>query len=308
MEPKAPLVSALDRYRRLGCEYECTLPLIGSGDADARRVIAEILTSNGVPSVARGYSHEPLPAGIDVAVENDSSVRGETVYQGIRWVSVEVKTRILSGPDDWERVVPKMLSILNYLGCRVNASTGHHVHVEVSEVQGRPEIARSLVNVFARFENVLLGCVAPSRRDNHYCRSIADQAAKFARVNCREDLNRVLAGIDRHRTINLQHIGTDSPRVEVRMHQGTLDVDKARYWMRLCLALVGHACRRNCKAAKTPLTDDRKSMEKMLVTLGLKPNSRVYIKVDPELRATGRYLLRRWGHFHRGGSSQQPSV
>lgn len=126
---------------------------------DARRVIASVLTANGIPAVARSYSHAPLPAGIDVAVESDSSVRGESVYQGITWVPVEVKTRILNGPEDWERIVPKLLRVLSYLGCRVTPTSGHHTHVEVAEVQTRPEVIRSIVNVCARYESVLLGCV-----------------------------------------------------------------------------------------------------------------------------------------------------
>jgi hypothetical protein len=309
MDPKALLVSSLDRNRRIGCEYECVIPQIGTADpADARRVIAEILTANGIPAIARAYSHAPLPHGIDIAVENDSSVRGEAVYHGVRWVAVEVKTRILGGADDWERIVPKTLEVLNYLGCRVNASTGHHIHVEVAESRERPEVIRSVVNVFSRFESVLLGCVAPSRRGNLYCDSIDGIAARLARLKTREEFMQVISGTTRHATMNLQNLSSDGPRVEIRMHHGTLDSDKARHWMRLCLTLVSHGCRRTCKRAPSPLPDNRKGMEKLLVTLGFKPNSKVYRKVEPELRATGRFLLRRWRHFHRHTGSGPSNV
>lgn len=91
------LSSELSRNRRLGVEFEMVIPQIGGGvSADVREVIAQVLTANGVPAVARGYSHRPIPHGADVCVEYDSSVRGESRFRGISWVSVEVKTRILS--------------------------------------------------------------------------------------------------------------------------------------------------------------------------------------------------------------------
>jgi hypothetical protein len=36
----------------------------------------------------------------------------------------------------------------------------------------------------------------------------------------------------------------------------------------------------------------------MLVSIGLKVNSKVYSVVSPELRETGRFMLRRWKHFN----------
>src|SRR4051812_35485254 len=125
------LVAELNLNRRMGAEYEMTLPLVGTGSGrDVQNCLASILTSNGVRAVARDYSHEPVPSGIDVCVERDGSICGETRYQGISWIPVEVKTRILAGPTEWEGIVPRTLDICRYMGARVNASTGHHLHVE----------------------------------------------------------------------------------------------------------------------------------------------------------------------------------
>lgn len=71
------LSAEIDRSRRIGTEFEFALPQIGTGTGDdVRRTLAEVLTANGLPAVARGYSHRPLPDGIDLAVEYDASVRG----------------------------------------------------------------------------------------------------------------------------------------------------------------------------------------------------------------------------------------
>jgi hypothetical protein len=147
-----------------------TVPLVGSGGGmDVQQALASVLTANGVRAVARGYSHDPLPTNADVAVEFDSSVQGESRYQGIRWMPVEVKTRILTY-DEWERLVPKTLDICRYLGARVNPSCGHHLHLGFPEFKQDVKHVRSLWNLFHRYDSVLFGLVAPSRRHSNFCR------------------------------------------------------------------------------------------------------------------------------------------
>ena len=293
------LTADIDRSRRIGTEFEFALPQIGSGDGgDVRRTLAEILTANGQPAVARGYSHRPLPAGIDLAIEYDASVRGESRYSGIRWQSVELKTRILEGIDDWERIVPKALSICRYLGGRVNASTGHHVHIAMPEVRQHPTAFRSLYNTLHRYEALIYGLVAPSRRSGSYARPMLDRPGLLNGCSSLSSISRAMQGHPRTSGFNAIHLFDSSPRWESRYHGGTLDAEKARHWLRLMLRLTDHACLRTCKAAKSQLPNDRQSLDKMLVTIGLKVNSRVYAKVSPELRETGRFLLARWKNLN----------
>ena len=73
------------------------------------------------------------------------------------------------------------------------------------------------------------------------------------------------------------------------------------------MRFIDQAIQRNCKASQVQLPNDKASLLRMLVTLGLKPNSRVFAKVDPELRATGRFLLRRWKELNKeadGGDAE----
>ena len=289
------LVAELSRNRRLGVEFEVAVPQVGGGQSDdVRRTLAQALSANGVPSVVRGYSHRDVPDGADVAVEYDASVRGESRYRGIRWVSVEVKTRILSGLDDWERVVPPMLDILRYMGARVNSSCGHHVHVELAEAKDRPTVIRSLYNLIHRNENVIYGLVPPSRERGSYSIPMPDIGGRLASCSTMASFQRELGTLPRSSGTNWTHMWGKAPRVEYRYSASTLNVEKARHWARLVLRLTDHACARSCKATKAQLPKERASLDKMLVTLGLKVNSRVYSKVSPELRQTGRYLLRRW--------------
>lgn len=289
------LVAEINRSRRMGGEWEFFLPVVGGGDANSvRRTLAEVLTSNGITAISRSYSHAPIPT--DLAIEYDTSVNPTSPYQGIAFEKIEMKTRPIT-IEEWDRIVPKALEIVRYLGGRCNASTGHHVHVGVEEVKERPVVIRSLYNAAHRYEPLIFGLIAPSRAASSYCHRMEDRSNLLARCKSLDCFRRALAGWDRCHGLNLTHLCGDGPRVEFRYHQGTLDADKSRHWRNLCLRLVDHACTRTCKAADKQLANDRAGLERMLVSLGLKPNSRVYAKVAPELRATGKYLLRRWKHF-----------
>jgi hypothetical protein len=291
------LSSTLNRSRRIGIEIEMAIPLIGGGSQQDLRVkMAKILSANGLRAIARSYSHAPVGDDLDVVVEHDSSIVGESVYRGIEWVQVEVKTRILSGTADFDAVVKKLCDISRYLGARQNRSTGVHLHLDFPELRDGPERLRSFYNLAHRFEPVVFGLVAPSRRENPFCTPMLSPSKFFHECRSLTDCHAALSrrGYDRYWGFNLTHAFGSIPRIEFRQHQGTLDFEKLRHWRNLCLRLVDHSLQRNCKAAPTPLTNDKASLMRMLVTLGLKPNTRVFKTVDPELRETGRFLLRRW--------------
>lgn len=293
------LVAELNRQRGIGAEFECAVPIIGSGDGRAvQDAIAAVLNANGIRACSRGYQNTPLPPNCDVAVEFDSSIQGEQRYQGVRWSSVEVKTRILNGVDDWERVVPPMLEIVRYCGGRVTPSTGHHIHLGFDEIKQDPSVVRSLWNLTHRFDRVIFGLVAPSRSGNYHCQAMPPAPKILHGANSIRTLKQRLTLFSRYQALNLTHIFEPAPHLEFRHHHGTLNATKARFWLFFALALVQHAVTRSCHAAPEPLPNDRKSLEALLITIGLKINTRVYSKVSPELRDTGRYLLKTWKRFN----------
>lgn len=302
-------MSSLNRSRRMGIEIEMAVPLIGGGQAhDLRSKMADILSVNGLRAVARNYSHSPVPDGYDVVIESDSSIRGETQYQGIEWVPVEVKTRILTGSDDFNRVVKKLCDLCRYLGARQNTSTAVHLHIEFREAKETPAVIRSFYNLAHRFEAVVFGLVAPSRRDNQYCKRLPNKAKLLHPCTRLQQFSQVLnsAGLERYWAFNLTHLFGGAPRIEFRHHHGSLDFEKLLHWKNLCLRLIDHSIQRTCKASPNPLPNDKASMLRMLVTLGMKPNTRVFPKVDPELRATGRFLLRRWQKLNPQAPAAEP--
>ena len=293
------LVSSLNRSRKIGAEFEGYIILTGGTDPRAAQdSLAHALSQNGIPAIARGYSHEPLPHGCKAAVEYDSSIVPEQRYRGIRWAQIEVKTAKLEGIDEWEAVVPPMLELLRYAGLRVNASCGHHLHLSLDEVTDNPRCVRSLWNLYHRHQDTIFHLVSESRRGNSYCRPLPNEAKFLHGANSFRELRRRLSRFDRYNWLNLTHIFDESPRVELRNHHATLDATKARAWLHLHLAMFDHAIRRNCQAAPAPLPADRKSFDSMMITVGMRPNSRVYAQVDPHLRASAKSLLKTYKKFN----------
>ena len=297
------LTAELNRTRKLGCEFEMTVPLVGRGTGhDVQQMIADILTANGLRSVARGYGHEPLPAGIDFAVEHDASVRGESQFAGIQWCPIELKTGIIDF-NQWERLVPKALDICKSLNCHVNKSTGYHVHLALDEVHSRrpgPKVLKSLYNIMHRFEPVIFGLVAPSRRTSRFCQPLQDRSRLFHNCHGIRSFRTATSRFERYYGLNLTNALALQAHVEFRHHHGTLEKEKARHWLRLCLQIVEHAVTRNCQAAEHQIENTRKGFDAFRYTLGLKSNSRIYSKVSDDLLETGKFFLKRWKNFNQG--------
>ncbi len=287
------LAAELNRGRKLGCEYEFSIPVVGRGESyAAQETIAQVLTANGLPAISRGYSHSPISPPYVLAVENDSSVCGEDRYRGVSYAPIELKTKILAGIDEWESIVPKALEICAYLGGRAVQTAGHHVHMSFPEAQEKPSVIRSLYNLMHRFEPVIIdGLLAPSRRQNGYCRRLEDRSRLLHSCHSLSSYQRELSNWDRRYGLNLTHIWEQNPHLEFRYHQATLNPDKARHWLRFCLQMVQHAVTRSCQAANEQVPCTRQGLEKLLITCGFKSNSGIYNKVSAELRETGRYLL-----------------
>lgn len=292
--------SAINPSRNIGVEIECVVPIIGRGGSnhDIQELLSSVLTANGIPSVARSYSHSPVPAGCKLAIEHDSSLRDECRYEGLRWSQIEIKTC----PSTWaelESILPKALDIIKYVGARTNASCGFHVHHALPEVVERPVVVRNLQHLYWRFSQVVFGLVSTSRRANYYCQTPQrHQAVLFDRVRTYADLCEKLNTCDRHWGLNLTNLSAQGRQtVEWRMHQSTTEWAKISAWVLATQRWIEHSIARSCHYREESLPNSQASLNALLVTTGLKSNSRIYRKVDKPLREVGRYLLRRWKHF-----------
>ncbi|MHC4093385.1 MAG: amidoligase family protein [Planctomycetota bacterium] len=286
--------------RRIGIEIEVVLPIIGSGDnADVQRLLAEVLTNQGIRSVSRGYTQRAVPNGCKLAIEHDMSLQDESKYAGLRWSKIEVKTM----PMTWqevEEVLPQAMEIVRYCGARVNHSCGLHVHHHLPEVTDKPEVVRSLQHLWWRFHHVMYGIVASSRKANTYCHP-PQRADATQYDNCRTypRLCELLSRVSRFNGLNLTNLSNAARQtVEWRLHSGTTDWEKIKVWTLATQRWVEHAVTRSCHYKPEPMANTQAGMNSLLVTTGLKGNSRIYRKVEKELREVGKYLLRRWKHLN----------
>ena len=273
-----------------------------------QNLIAEVLTNQGIRAASRAYTHQPVPSGCVMAIEHDMSLRDESKYAGLRWSKVEAKTM----PMTWrevEAVLPQALEIIRYCGARVNHSCGLHVHHHLPEVVEQPQVVRSLQHFWWRYHRVLYGLTAPSRLSNTYCyppqRADAtqyDDCRSYAR------LRGVVGAVSRYNGMNLTNLASQERlTVEWRLHAGTVDWDKIKAWVLSTQRWVEHAVARSCHYKPDPMPNTQAGLNALLVTTGLKGNSRIYRKVDKELRQVGKYLLRRWKHFNLPRDFKRPA-
>ena len=289
------LEASLNTTRKIGIEIEAVVADIsGANRIQVQERLAQIFTANGLPAVARTYSHAPVPHGMTLSVEYDGSLVGSSPFEGITFHQLEVKTRPLNGFGELLAVIPKTVQLMAFLNCSVNRSTGLHVHLDAAEEVGsNPRFVRSLLNLVYRFEPVIYGLVPPSRRSNSYAQPIPDLRSEWSRCSSMKAYRRLLGHWQRYSGLNLCHATGDNPRVEFRWHSGSLDAEKITHWVAFLNRLMDAANTRNCQTPREQVANTRQGLQKMLVTLGLLTNTRVW-KVAKDLAPTRRYLLKRW--------------
>ena len=302
--------ASINHDRKIGIEIEVVVPIIGVGEnRDVQRLIAEVLTNHGIQSSTRGYTHQPVPAGSKFAIEHDVSLRDESKYAGLRWSKIEAKTAPMIW-DEVEQVLPPALDIIKYVGARANYSCGLHVHHHLPEAEQRPEVVRNLQHLWWRFHPVMYGLVPPSRKSNQYCHPPQQSDAKtYDGAYSYASLCRELYRVGRYQGLNLSNVANrDRMTVEWRIHSGTTDWSKIKAWVLATQRWTEHAVKRSCHLKAESVANSQQGLNSLLTTTGLKPNSRIYSKVDKELRQVGRFLLKRWQHFNSPRNIEKKSV
>jgi hypothetical protein len=308
LKGKWMLKAVLNKNRKLGVEFEMFLPRLGAASGtDVQNSLAQILSSNGLPAIARSYSSSPLPAGYDFAVEYDTSIQGTWTWNNVPFAPIELKTRILNRIDDFDSKVVKALNICQDLGAKTNSTTGFHLHCGFPEIQENPRHMASLYNLFLHFEPLVFSILAPSRTNNQYCLAISEGKNYLDRCKTMDDYRRLLGNRSRKHGLNLIHLFGSQPHIEFRYHHGTTNPDKARNWVVFCLAMVEHAIRRNIRAMDQ-LPKSRTNLEKVLIACGFKVNNNTYSQVCSEIRSNGKWLLERFYTFQGKTSLRQEKM
>jgi hypothetical protein len=217
--------SMLDQARRFGLEFEFCGP---SGTDRSGRAWADVVREALAPwpeqriGDSHGYYHSD---GTTWDVKSDASCE---------W---ELATPALSAAD-WPKV-EAVLAALVRQGARVDARCGFHVHHEARGAghSGRGFLGR-LIRLWGALDVPLHEALPSSRRQNRYAerwgRVYADELAGVS------ELSREIRQAGRFQALNLTHWWRRGV-VEVRSHHGTLDAQKAGWWLAITQQIVGFA-------------------------------------------------------------------
>jgi hypothetical protein len=128
-----------------------------------------------------------------------------------------------------------ILDVLNEEGCQVNRSCGFHIHHHAPRYNAKR--LKYLVNHFVKNERNFDSIVSPSRRHSQWAQSNKQHLRSMVVDGV---VNRCTT---RYLKLNLQAFARQGT-IEIRQHQGTLDLEKIAYWIIFTQALVTRCYRK----------------------------------------------------------------
>jgi hypothetical protein len=144
-----------------------------------------------------------------VDVDEDGSIEGDGPGD------MDYEFQVLVTEANLDEILNKLKTVFKICCLKVNESCGLHVHLDMRHRNKHRCYERLL-----KFQDLLFGMVARPRWYSEYCRFT----------------NRITEG-DKYVAINNQ---TDYDTIEVRLHQGTLDVNKIKQWVTLLTKIIDH--------------------------------------------------------------------
>jgi len=246
----------------------------------SRDEMYEKMRTAGFKVKKTSYSHEMenklWKVGDDGSVRNNMNDDERRNYS-----SMELTSPKLFGEDGFKDI-KKALDFWAGIGGTVNNSCGFHVHVDAWNYT-LEDLLRLLL-VWAKIEPVVYFLVSPSRRHNTFSKM-------WRRENTRKTA-RIFLGIDldprEDRYYALNRVAFEKYRtVEFRIHQGTMNMEKVKYWTVFCLKLVEKVK----NGLKWYHFSEEPTLEEVLEKVGIVENA------IPIIRQTRKYLIERYVHF-----------
>lgn len=246
-------------HRQFGMEFEHISQQSHSGLADE-------LTHNGVvvDPYATGQTRcrEGCYSGWQVKVDGSISPSGD-YDTGIELVSPPMTMK-------QSKQLRQALRVARQFG-RVNSSCGLHIHVHAPELQSlfnSEPMQNSVSAVWNAVEKTLFSYLPPSRRMSDYCRGGIRWGEKY-------------------QAFNTTPLGNRSRTVEFRLHNSTLNPDKALSFAAVCIGLV----ERMVEAARQgsiviPLIDPKASADVPAKRIKTRHGGQFYL-----LRADGKWVI-----------------
>jgi len=261
----APKVEFLPTYS-FGMEFEGGCSNSNGGFNAFVRALAEVVEIR-----SEAYNHDVKPHW---KIVGDGSVHVDREYYPLELVSPKLFAA------EGIAQTKAALTAWNKFGSTSNKSCGLHVHVDAYGWK-RMDLIR-LLQVWMKIESpVLWKMVAPSRRNNQYCKAVTTYMI-------RQVAQQGVRLSDRYYSVNpsaFQRHGT----IEFRLHGGTTMPEKAIPWAVFCLMLMG--------AVKRGLTHDQvePTLDGVLSAIGMEGAT------TPLIKKAARILRERHEEFSQKG-------
>lgn len=190
---------------------------------------------------------------------NGAGIEMELDYDGTEY---ELRTPVLQGDMGFEQLAFIYRTILDN-GGYVTRSDGAHVHHEALEYVGNHAMLARLIRSWVNLEPVIEKLVVPYRRGNYgSCPSIYKKGdGRVSKLRRRDyyhgrgalNINNVVGSRDDTRFIedegytycrfcegsrNYCYCDEGPPTIEVRMHEGSLDIGIMRPWIEMCQLIL----------------------------------------------------------------------
>lgn len=225
-----PLPAALNR--RFGVEIECGVPGKTYGT-----VLSSILSEKN--GFSKGWYGKSDGSG------------------------VEVCTPILKGREGFDEL-KRAYEALNKAGAFVSIADGMHVHHEVAELKTEPERAIVMLREWVTHHDAIYEMIAPWRHGSSMCRPWTMAQVNKLKVAPRMEYvykdgsyrgvlqevpnTKELHGIDsgyKDLTFRMPYRESENPRIEVRLHEGTLDYEAAEAWIQFVQRFLHRALKQD---------------------------------------------------------------
>lgn len=224
MQSEAWQCVRIRRERRVTQTAPCQEPTMINANEIAFGVEIEttLPASNDTPigGYHRGLPVAWLPQGWKA--ERDGSIRQSYGRKACEFVSPKLKG------EEGLREVTLACDAIKAAGGKVNETCG--IHVTVTFDGDAAALAR-LVNLVGNHEKALYAVTGTHRREQ-------GSYAKGLKRHGSPDAAKRNADYDRFHMLNLTHVAAGKNRVEFRVFSGSLNDDKIRAWIQLCLGLV----------------------------------------------------------------------
>lgn len=251
------------------------------GNIQSRTEFRRVLTERGISVTETGYTGQTRAAN-EWRISCDSSVHtGDKHYQPVELVSPK-----LFGYRGFLKL-KQVLDIWNEIGADYVKSAGTHVHLDMYDVAD--EFKTNLLFVWATIEIPYMWyLVAPSRRNNSFCRAINNDVISEI---CEGEISS-----GRYYSLNFSALHRHGT-VEFRLFNCTTDWQKVTAWTTLVL-LIYDAVRKGFTYKDVPKNDFSGFLDK----IGFGENACRFLKETKE------YLIARYNFFKKDAEEHPGKV